>query len=101
MGPTSTGSYLSPNACHRPPAVTIWRPTRNKIIDPYAAVIDAVLKKERRLRATTIHQGLRDDHGFSGSYQRTKLDVAEARERLWPELHRRFEVLPGGQAQVD
>jgi transposase len=63
-----------------------------------------MLKKERRLRATTIHKRLVADHGFAGSYQRTKLYVAEARERLWPEapeLHRRFEVLPGAQAQVD
>ena len=30
--------------------------------------------------------------------------MAEARERIWPtppEAHRRFEVLPGAQAQVD
>ena len=63
-----------------------------------------MLAKEHRLRATTIHQRLVADHGFAGSYQRTKLYVAEARESLWPEppeLHRRFEVLPGAQAQVD
>ena len=96
--------YLSPDAPERPPAVTACRPTKKKIIEPYAPLIDAMLAKERRLRATVIHQRLRDDHGFCGSYQRTKLYVAEARERLWPEppeLHRRFEVLPGAQAQVD
>lgn len=63
-----------------------------------------MLVKERRLRATTIHQRLVAEHGFCGSYQRVKLYVAEARERIWPEapeLHRRFEVLPGAQAQVD
>ncbi len=96
--------YLSPDGSDRPPAATACRPTRTKMIEPYIPIIDAMLKKERRLRATTIHQRLRDDHGFCGSYQRVKLYVAEARQRLWPEppeLHRRFEVLPGAQAQVD
>ncbi len=96
--------YLSTDAPDRPPAVTACRPARKKMIDPYAPLIDAWLTKERRLQATTIHQRLVADHGFCGSYQRTKLYVAEARERLWPtppELHRRFEVLPGAQAQVD
>ena len=89
--------YLSPDAPDRPPAVSARRPTRKKLIDE-------MLKKDRRLRATVIHQRLVAEHGFTGSYQRTKVYVAEARERLWPEppdLHRRFEVLPGAQAQVD
>ena len=96
--------YLSPDAPDRPPAVTAARATKTRIIEPYAPVIDAMLMKERRLRATVIHQRLVADHGFCGSYQRTKLYVAEARQRLCPEppeLHRRFEVLPGAQAQVD
>ena len=50
------------------------------------------------------------EHGFGGSYQRVKLYVAEARPRIAAELglpgplsglHRRFEVVPGAQAQVD
>ncbi len=84
--------------------LTARRPAKTKMIDPYTALIDAWLTKERRLQATVIHQRLVADHGFVGSYQRVKLYVAEARERLWPEppeLHRRFEVLPGAQAQVD
>jgi transposase len=96
--------YLSPDASDRPPAVTTRRPNKTKMIEPYTPVIDAMLIKERRLRATVIRQRLRDEHGFCGSYQPVKLYVAEARDRLWPEppeLHRRFEVLPGAQAQVD
>ncbi|HSH59300.1 MAG TPA: hypothetical protein VK988_06595 [Acidimicrobiales bacterium] len=96
--------YLSPDAPERPPSVTTRRPARKKLVDDYAPLIDAMLAKERRLQATTIHQRLVADHGFVGSYQRVKLYVAEARARLWPEppeLHRRFEVLPGAQAQVD
>ncbi len=96
--------YLSPDAPDRPPALSARRPAKTKMIDPYTELIDAWLTKERRLQATVIHQRLVADHGFGGSYQRVKLYVAEARERLWPEppeLHRRFEVLPGAQAQVD
>ena len=96
--------YLSPDAPDRPPAVTTRRPPRKRLIDPYTPLIDEMLRKERRLRATTIHKRLVAEHGFGGSYQRTKLYVAEARERRCPDppdLHRRCEVLPGGQAQVD
>jgi transposase len=96
--------YLLPDAPDRPPALSARRQARAKMIDPYAELIDTWLRAERRLQATVIHQRLVADHGFAGSYQRVKLYVAEARERLWPEppeLHRRFEVLPGAQAQVD
>jgi transposase len=96
--------YLSPDAPGRPPAATACRTNKRKLIDDYKPLVDAMLAKNRRLRATVIHQRLVAEHGFGGSYQRTKLYVAEARERLWPEppdLHRRFEVLPGAQAQVD
>jgi hypothetical protein len=96
--------YISPDAPDRPPALTARRPATTKMIDPYTALIDTWLTKERRLQATVIHQRLVADHGFSNSYQRVKLYVAEARERLWqapPELYRRFEVLAGAQAQVD
>jgi hypothetical protein len=94
--------YLS-SAADRPPAVTAAKPVRKKVIEPYTELVDTWLRNERRLRATVIHQRLVADHGFGGSYQRTKLYVGEARERLWPnppELHRRFEVLLGAQAQV-
>jgi transposase len=54
-----------------------------------------------------IHERLVADHGFQGHYQRVKVYVRENRARLAaaePEpagFHRRFEVLPGAQAQVD
>ena len=34
------------------------------------------------LRATVIHERLVAEHGFTGSYQRVKLYVAEARPRI-------------------
>jgi len=59
-----------------------------------------------------IHERLVAEHGFPGSYQRVKMFLAEARPRIAAELaeadenpltglHRRFEVVPGAQAQVD
>jgi Integrase core domain len=59
-----------------------------------------------------VHERLVAEYGFTGNYQRVKMFLAEARPRLVAELaatddnpltglHRRFEVLPGAQAQVD
>jgi transposase len=59
-----------------------------------------------------IHERLVADCGFAGSYQRVKMHLASARPRIAAELaerdenplaglHRRFEVVPGAQAQVD
>lgn len=95
--------YLADDAAATPPAVGA-RPAVPKLIDPYTDVIDAWLTSTPRLQASVIHKRLVAEHGFSGSYQRTKLYVGAARERICPtppELHRRFEVLPGSQAQVD
>ena len=73
-------------------------------------MVDAWLATDNTLRASVIHERLVADHGFAGSYQRVKLYVAEARPRIAAELglpgpltglHRRFEVTPGAQAQVD
>ena len=88
--------YLDDQAPGTPPKVTGRRhPT--KMIEPWAKTIDGWLETESRLQASVIHQRLVEDHAFAGSYQRVKLYVAEARERICPrppELHRRFEVLP-------
>jgi transposase len=69
--------------------------------------VDAWLAKQPRLKASVIHERLVAGHGFAGHYQRVKVYVRENRERLVGAagdpvgLHRRFEVLPGAQAQVD
>ena len=79
-------------------------------VDAVAPVIDAWLAADPRLKASVIHERLVAEHGFTGHYQRIKLYVADARQRLAREddgderlsgLHRRFEVLAGAQAQVD
>ncbi|AGL17558.1 DDE-type integrase/transposase/recombinase [Actinoplanes sp. N902-109] len=58
-----------------------------------------------------IHERLVDQYGFTGDYQRVKIYLQQARPRVAAELgispdqlaglHRRFEVIPGAQAQVD
>jgi len=86
------------------------RPPREKVIDRYADLIDAELRTSKaQIRATTIHERLVADHGFAGSYQRVKEYVAARRPEIAAELglrsggemHRRFCVAPGAQAQVD
>ena len=73
-------------------------------------MIDAWLAADPRLKASVIHKRLVAEHGFTGHYQRVKLYVADARQRLARDtdgddrlsgLHRRFEVVVGAQAQVD
>ena len=95
--------YLAEGSPASPPAAKrVQHPP--KVIEPYATIIDGWLEAEPLLRGTVIHERLVKDHGFAHSYQRVKMYLAEARDRvnpLAPELHRRFEVLPGAQAQVD
>jgi transposase len=98
--------YLSAGAGSSPPAPATRGPGPRKI-DPYAHLVDAWLRRQPKLKASVIHERLVTEHGFRGHYQRVKVYVRENRERVVgarvdpPELHRRFEVLPGAQAQVD
>jgi len=83
-----------------------------KLIDPFTGVIDAWLRASRgRLQATTIFERLSaEPYRFGGTYQRVKEYVRHRRPEILDELgirepahqmHRRFEVAPGSQAQVD
>ncbi|HEX6403939.1 MAG TPA: IS21 family transposase [Pseudonocardiaceae bacterium] len=101
--------YLSADAPVGPPAAPSRRGTVARKIDAVASVVDAWLATDPGLKASVIHERLVAEHGFTGHYQRVKLYVAEARQRLAREadssalsqLHRRFEVVAGAQAQVD
>jgi transposase len=101
--------YLSADAPAGPPAAPSRKGTVARKVDAVAPVIDAWLAADPRLKASVIHQRLVAEHGFTGHYQRVKLYVAEARQRLARDdgddrlsgLHRRFEVVAGAQAQVD
>jgi transposase len=98
--------YLSVGASATPPAPARRGPGR-RLLDPYAHLVDAWLRAQPKLKASVIHERLATEHGFQGHYQRVKVYVRENRERLVGAagdpvgLHRRFEVLPGAQAQVD
>ena len=102
--------YLAHDAAPAPPAAPSRVGTQPRKIDALAHVVDAWLADDLTLRASVIHERLVADYGFDGSYQRVKLYVAEARKRIAAQdgqarplvgLHRRFEVTPGAQAQVD
>ena len=82
------------------------------MITPFVGVVETWLRTDITLKATVIHERLVAEHGFTGNYQRVKVHLAEARPRIAAELaerddnpltglHRRFEVVPGAQDQVD
>ncbi|MEV3856958.1 IS21 family transposase [Streptomyces sp. NPDC050095] len=82
-----------------------------RVIDEFAPLVDSMLRAEILMKASVIHERLVAEYGFTGNYQRVKLYVQQARPRIAEELgitpkelaglHRRFEVIPGAQAQVD
>lgn len=75
------------------------QPPRPSLVDPYLDFIRQVLEQHPRLRATRIHQMIRD-RGYSGSINQLRRTVA----RLRPSGHQpflRLQVFPGEQAQVD
>lgn len=104
--------YLAEDGPGVPPEAPARAGTQPRVIDPVAGLVEAWLRADVRLRGSVIHERLVAEHGFTGSYQRVKMFLAEARPRIAGELagevderlsglHRRFEVVPGAQAQVD
>lgn len=105
--------YLRSDAPATPPRAPSRKGSQPQVIDPYVGVVDAMLRADLTIRAATIHERLVAEYGFTHSYQRVKMYVAQARPRIGAEsgtdvqaermrgLHRRFEVTPGAQAQVD
>lgn len=104
--------YLAEDSPSVPPTGPPRAGTQPKVITPFIGVIEALLRGDIGLKGAVIHERLVNEHGFTGSYQRVKMFLAEARPRIAAELaaedenpltglHRRFEVVPGAQAQVD
>src|SRR4051794_3071734 len=104
--------YLVEDGVPVPPRAPSRAGTQPQVIAPLAGVVDAWLRRDITVRASVIHERLVAEHGFPGSYQRVKVYVATARQRIADELgagdenplaglHRRFETVPGAQAQVD
>src|SRR5438132_4342169 len=74
-------------------------PLRPSMLDPYLPFVREVLEQHPRLRATRIHQMIRD-RGYAGSVEQLRRIVA----RLRPQPHEAFlrlQVFPAEQAQVD
>jgi hypothetical protein len=65
---------------------------RKRAVAPFTHVIDAWLRAEPLLQATVMHVRLVEQYRFAGIYQRVTLLAG---------LHRRFDVVPSVQTQVD
>lgn len=110
--PRTVKKYLSVDGVALPPRAPSRAGTQPRVIEPFTELIDAWLRADLRLTGSTIHERLVAEYGFTGSYQRVKMYLVEARPRIEAELdehdenrlrglHRRFEVIAGAQAQVD
>ncbi|MEV8529749.1 IS21 family transposase [Streptomyces sp. NPDC052000] len=107
----TVAKYLSGETPVVPPkrAANGW--PRPRVVDEVAPLIDAMLRAEILLKGAVVHERLVAEYGFAINYQRVKMYLQEARPRIAEELgispgqlaglHRRFEVVPGAQAQVD
>ncbi|MGW1082745.1 IS21 family transposase [Kitasatospora sp. NPDC002522] len=103
--------YLAAQAPIAPPRRAPNGQARKRMVDEVAPLIDAMLRSEILIKGAVVHERLVAEYGFTGNYQRVKLYLQEARPRIAEELgiapgelaglHRRFEVVPGAQAQVD
>jgi transposase len=110
--PRTVRKYLAEDADSVPPSAPTRLGSQPRLIDPFVELVESWLRTDLGLKASVIHERLVTDYGFTGHYQRVKMFAAEARPRIAAELaeqdenpltglHRRFEVLPGAQAQVD
>ena len=72
---------------------------RSSMLDPYLGFLRQTLELHPRLRATRLHQMLRD-RGYEGSVEQLRRVVARLRPRP-QEAFLRLQVFAGEQAQVD
>ena len=102
IGAIATALDVHPDTVRR--AIEVERfqhaePLRPSIVDPYLPFVRQTLEQHPRLRATRIHQMIRD-RGYSGSVEQLRRVVA----RMRPQPHEAFlrlQVFPAEQAQVD
>jgi transposase len=76
------------------------RPPPASVLDPYKGVVDDVLSKYPRLRATRIFDMI-SSRGYSGSLRTLRRYVTATRPVSSAEVFLRTERLPGEQAQID
>jgi transposase len=77
----------------------VSQPMRASITDPYMAFVRQILDQHPRLRATRIHQMIRE-RGYTGSVIQLRRAVAQLRPPA-REPFLRLESFPAEQAQVD
>ena len=104
--------YLAEDAASVPPTGPPRAGTQPRKLARFESLVESWLRADLTLKASVIHERLVAEHRFTGHYQRVKVFCAQARPRVAAELaagdenrliglHRRFEVVPGAQAQVD
>lgn len=79
------------------PARMVVRPSS---LDPYKSLIAQILEEYPKLRATRLHEMLRQ-RGYEGSDVTVRRYVRKVRPRPTREAFLRLSTLPGEQAQVD
>src|SRR3982751_1036894 len=102
IGTIATALDVHPDTVRR--AIEVERfqhaePLRPSILDPYLPFVREVLEQYPRVRATRLHQMIRD-RGYPGSVEQLRRVVA----RLRPQPHEAFlrlQVFPAEEAQVD
>jgi transposase len=72
---------------------------RPSMLDPYKALVRSIVEEHPRLRATRLHQMLRD-RGYEGSVVQLRRYLVSIRPRQG-EAYLRLTTMPGEQAQVD
>ena len=104
--------YLAGDGVVLPPRAPSRAGSQPRVIGPFVELIEGWLRADVTLKGSVVHERLVAEYAFTGSYQRVKVHLAEVRPRIAAQLaaedenplsglHRRFEVVPGAQAQVD
>ncbi len=78
--------YLAEDSPSVPPSAPSRAGTQSRVITAFAGVIEAWLRADITLKGSVIHERLVAEHGFTGSYQRVKMFLAETRPRIAAEL---------------
>jgi len=102
IGTIAEALHLHPDTVRRAVEVERFHPLpqlRTSILDPYLEFIRQTLDQHPRLRATRLHQMLRD-RGYAGSIEQLRRAVASLRPRT-TEAFLRLQTFPAEQAQVD
>jgi len=80
--------------------VEVSKLQRQSMVDPYIPFINSTLEKYPRLRASRLHQMVKE-RGYTGGEDHFRHMVAQLRPKPSAEAFLRLRTLPGEQAQVD